>query len=164
MHCARPLSHGTRLEGTWFDRIAQYEARRGGEDRSAANLGTPEYVVFSPLPCWAQLDTTAYRQRIVELLRSAVDEGRRQHSGRPVLGRRAILEQHPHDEPLTHDRSPARAVHAATKAIRIMLRTAYRQIVDAYREASLKLRHGDRLVCFPAGAFPPPMPCLLLSG
>lgn len=80
------------------------------------------------------------------------------------LGRRAILEQHPHDVPLSRDCSPAPAVHAATKAIRTMLRAAYRQFVDAYREAALKLRRGDRLVRFPAGAFPPPMPCPTLSG
>jgi hypothetical protein len=30
VHCARALCHGTELEGTWFDRTAQYEARRRG--------------------------------------------------------------------------------------------------------------------------------------
>ena len=164
VHCARALCHGAELQGTWFDRTAQYEARRRGDSRSPADFGTPECVVFSPLPCWAELDPTAYRQRIVELVRSAADDARRQRGGRAVLGRRAILAQHPHDVPLTHERSPAPAVHAATKAIRTMLRAAYRHFVDAYREAALKLRRGDRLVRFPAGAFPPPMPCPTLSG
>jgi hypothetical protein len=50
-------------------------------------------------------------------VRAAVDEGRHHRAGRLVLGRRAILAQNPHDEPVTHDRSPAPAVHAATKAI-----------------------------------------------
>ncbi|HET9766333.1 MAG TPA: transposase [Thermoanaerobaculia bacterium] len=164
VHCARALCHGSELQGTWFDRTAQYEARRRGDSRSPADFGTPERVVFSPLPCWAHFDPAAFRQRIVELVRSAVDEGRRKRSGCAVLGRRAVLEQHPHDVPLTRDRSPAPAVHAATKAIRGMLRAAYRQFVDAYREAALKLRRGDRLVRFPAGAFPPPIPCPTLSG
>ena len=114
--------------------------------------------MFSPLPCWAQLDPAVYRQRVIELVRAAVDEGRDQRAGRPVLGRKAVLAQNPHDEPITHDRSPAPAVHAATKASRVMLRAAYRQFVAAYREAAARLRRGDRLVRFPSGAFPPPLP------
>lgn len=77
--------------------------------------------MFSPLPCWAQLDPAVYGRRVIELVRAAVDEGPHQRAGRPVLGRKAVLAQNPHDEPMTHDRSPAPAVHAATKAIRIML-------------------------------------------
>ena len=33
-----------------------------------------------------------------------------------------------------------------------MLHTAYYEFVAAFREAAMKLRHGDRLVRFPAGA------------
>lgn len=110
------------------------------------------------------LESGVYRQRVVELVRNAIEEGRRQRAGRPVLGRKAILNQHHHDEPLSHDRSPAPAVHAACKAIRVMLRAAYRQFVAAYREAALRLRRGDRLVRFPPGSFAPPLPCLTLSG
>jgi REP element-mobilizing transposase RayT len=164
VNCARALCQGAELRGTWFDRTSQYEARRRGESRSPADFGMPESVVFSPLPCWASLEPAVYRQRIIGLVRHTVEEGRHQRAGRPVLGRKAILGQHPHDEPFTHDRSPAPAVHAATKAIRIMLRTAYWQFVAAYREAALRLRRGDRLARFPAGAFPPPMPCLTRSG
>ena len=98
------------------------------------------------------------------LCERVVEEGRHQRAGRPVLGRKAILSQDPHDEPLTHDRSPAPAVHAATKAIRIMLRVAYWQFAAAYREAALRLRRGDRLVRFPPGAFPPAMPCPMPGG
>ena len=67
----------------------------------------------------------------------------------------------PHDKPLASDRSPAPLVHAATRAVRIMLRSAYYEFVAAFREAAIKLRRGDRL---PQGAFPPPMPCLIPTG
>jgi REP element-mobilizing transposase RayT len=164
VHCVRSLCHGSELHGTWFDRTAQYEARRRGDSHSPADFGMTECVVFSPLPCWAALEPAVYRQRIVDLVRNVTRECRRQRAGSPVLGRRAILGQDPHDEPLTHDRSPAPAVHAATKGIRAMLRAAYWQFVAAYREAALRLRRGDRLVRFPSGAFQPPMPSLTLSG
>jgi hypothetical protein len=55
-------------------------------------------------------------------------------------------------------------VHAASREIRIMLRVAYRQFVNAFREAAVRLRRGDRLVRFPEGAFPPPLPCLAGTG
>ncbi len=89
---------------------------------------------------------------------------RRQRDGRPVLGRKAIASQHPHDKPIHCDRSPAPLVHAASREIRIMLRVAYWQFVAAFREAAHRLRHGDRLVRFPTGAFPPPLPCLVPTG
>jgi hypothetical protein len=164
VHCARALCHGAELRGTWFDRTAQYEARRRGQSRSPADFGTAEHVAFSPLPCWASLSPAEYRQRVVDLVRNAILESRQQRAGRPILGRKTILSQHPHDQPLTHDRSPAPAVHAATKAIRVMLRAAYWQFVAAYREAARRLRRGDQLVRFPVGAFPPPMPCAIGGG
>jgi hypothetical protein len=34
----------------------------------------------------------------------------------------------------------------------------YAWFVAAYREASEKLRNGNRMVSFPTGSFPPPLP------
>lgn len=164
VHCAQALLAGVDLEGTWFDRTAAYQARRCGEDKSAADFATPERVVFSPLPCWTHLDPGLYRQRVAELVDRVIEEGRRERGGRPVLGKKAVLAQHPHDKPLHSDRSPAPMVHAATKAIHVMLRVAYWQFVAAFREAAHRLRRGDHLVRFPPGAFPPPMPCTVPTG
>jgi REP element-mobilizing transposase RayT len=166
VHCAAALLAGSDLEGTWFDRTACYEARRkGGDNRvHAADFATPERVAFTALPCWAHLQPAAYRGRVAELIRKIVEDARRNRSGRGVLGKRAILAQHPHDRPLSSDRSPAPLVHAATKAMRVVLRAAYYEFVAAFREAAMKLRRGDRLVRFPTGAFPPPMPCCLHTG
>jgi hypothetical protein len=123
-----------------------------------------EVVILTPLPCWAHLDPSAYRGRIAALIRGIVEDGRQERAGRPVLGKRAILAQHPHDKPLHSDRSPAPLVHAATRAMRRMLRAAYFEFVAAFREAAGKLRCGNRLVRFPEGAFPPPLPCSIPTG
>lgn len=159
VHCVRALCHGTELHGTWFDRTVEYEARRRGRSPSPSDVRVPERVVLSPLPCWALMEAASYRRRVAELVRNAAEQARLERQGRPVLGRKAILCQSPHEEPLTHDRSPAPAVHAATKAIRTMMRAGYWQFVATYREAALRLRRGDRLARFPDGAFPPPIPC-----
>jgi hypothetical protein len=164
VHCAAALLAGTDLEGAWLDRTACYEARHRGEDKTAADFSIPERVAFTPLPCWAHLQPAAYRFWVAELIRRIVEEARRNRSGRGVLGKRAILAQNPHDKPLHSDRSPAPLVHAATRAMRVMIRTAYYEFVAAFREAAMKLRRGDRFVPFPAGAFPPPMPCSLHPG
>jgi hypothetical protein len=55
-------------------------------------------------------------------------------------------------------RSPAPAVHAATKVVRRMLIGRYRAFVAAFRRAAECLRTGDYDVEFPQGCFPPPRP------
>ncbi|HEV7509198.1 MAG TPA: hypothetical protein VGS07_30255 [Thermoanaerobaculia bacterium] len=55
-------------------------------------------------------------------------------------------------------RSPAPRVHAATKAARRAFHEAYAAFVSAFREASEKLRRGDRYAPFPCGSFPPALP------
>ncbi len=164
VHCAHTLLTGAALEGTWFDRTAEYDARRRGEPVGSGDFATSERVVFSPLPCWSMADTGIYRERVAAIVRRIVEDGRQQRGGRAVLGKRAILAQDPHDRPLHSDRSPAPAVHAASKEIRVMLRAAYWRFADAFKEAAQRLRSGDRLVRFPPGAFPPPIPCAVPTG
>ena len=164
VHCAHALLTGGELEGTWFDRSAEYEARRRGEEFAHGDFATSERVVFSPLPCWALVDAGTYRERVAAIVRRIVEDGRHQRGGKAVLGKRAILAQDPHERPLHSDRSPAPAVHAASREIRVMLRAAYWQFADAFREAAHRLRCGDRLVRFPYGAFPPPIPCPVPTG
>ena len=164
VHCAHALLAGIALEGTWFDRTAEYEARRRGDVVRDGEFATSERVILSPLPCWSMVDAGIYRERVAAIVRRIVEDGRQQRGGRGVLGKRAILAQHPHDRPLHSDRSPAPAVHAASKEIRVMLRAAYWRFADAFREAAHRLRRGDRLVRFPLGAFPPPIPCAVPTG
>jgi hypothetical protein len=164
VHCAHALLSGCALEGTWFDRTAEYEARRRRERVAGARFASSEQVAFSPMPCWATLEDEEYRKRVAAIVDRIVEQGRTQREGRPVLGRRAILAQNPHDKAIQSERSPAPPVHAATREIRIMLRQAYWRFVDAYREAAHCLRCGDRLARFPPGAFPPPGPCLVPTG
>jgi REP element-mobilizing transposase RayT len=164
VHCAAALAEGVSLTGTWYDRTAESEARRRGEGIRQSDFAEAEQVVLTALPCWAALDGIAYRQRVTALVDRIIIEGKRERAGRPVLGRRAVLAQEPHEQPLRSDRSPGPLVHAASREIRIMLRAAYWQFVNAFREAAIRLRQGDRLVRFPEGAFPPPLPCLVGTG
>lgn len=79
-------------------------------------------------------------------------------SGRAPLGAEAIRKQNPHDRPVHTKKSPAPAVHTASKAVRKQMIAAYRLFVEAYREAAARWRGGDLTVQFPPGCFPPDGP------
>jgi hypothetical protein len=75
-----------------------------------------------------------------------------------VLGVKAILTRDPQHRPSSLARSPAPRVHAATKAARKAFYEIYAAFVGAFREASERLRRGDRYAPFPAGSFPSALP------
>ncbi len=78
--------------------------------------------------------------------------------GSQPLGVAAIRGQHPHDRPKRPKRSPAPLFHTVSSKVRYELWAAYAWFVAAFREASEKLRAGDRNAAFPAGSFPPALP------
>src|SRR6185312_150999 len=82
----------------------------------------------------------------------------RERTGASVLGIRAILACDPLHRPSALARSPAPRVHAATKAARRAFYEIYAAFVGAFREASERLRRGDRNAPFPTGSFPPALP------
>ena len=181
VHSVAALVDGKELVGVWTDRTAAYRARRrnpgllpGEATRASAELGrmtvarssearagknqTREVVSITPLPCWAHLTETERRRRVAELVDDIASAAKLARRGASVLGPEKILRQAPHQRPSLADRSPAPAVHAASKAVRIAMKAAYRAFLLAYRYAAEQLRKGDRLVWFPPGCFPPPLP------
>jgi hypothetical protein len=123
-------------------------------------FATLETLTLSPLPCWKHLPVETQRRLVAELIADIDREagGRREQTGSQVLGVPAILGQHPFDKPAKPKRSPAPRFHAASKRARRELYAAYALFLQAYRDASEKLRAGNRDVKFPAGSFPPALP------
>jgi hypothetical protein len=121
---------------------------------------TVETVTFSPIPCWAHLSPEVYRVRIAEMVESIEAEAarERERTGARVFGVKAILSCDPLHRPSSLARSPAPRVHAATKAARRAFYEIYAAFVGAFREASERLRRGDRNAPFPIGSFPPALP------
>ncbi|MGE5232612.1 MAG: transposase [Acidobacteriota bacterium] len=160
VHCVDALLEGKPLRGLWFDRSAEYEARRRGLEVSAHDFAAEETVTLSPLPCWRHLTASQTRARVADLLQEIEQDARRlqRASGREPLGADFIQRQNPHQEPLRSKRAPAPLVHAATKKARRALLDAYRIFVSAYRRAAESLRNGDLSAVFPEHCFPPPLP------
>ena len=100
---------------------------------------------------------------MVEAIESeAVSE--RERSGASVLGVKAILSRDPQHRPSSLARSPVPRVHAATKAARKAFHEIYAAFVSTFREASERLRRGDRNARFPSAAFHRLCPLLLDNG
>jgi Transposase and inactivated derivatives len=160
VHCARPLITGAAVEGVWFDRKLEYNARLRGKEPGPREFARTEDVVLTPLPCWSHLAPEAYRLRIAELVRQIEQSAAaaRQDSGMEPLGADGVRAQDPETRPRKLKKSPAPFVHAATKSARKAIREAYASFVAAFREAAEKLRAGDRSAAFPIGSFPPRLP------
>ena len=160
VHCVQALLTGEPLEGTWFSRTQEYNARNRGEEVSPRQFATTEIVELSPLPCWSHLSPEQHRARIAEIVESIIEEVevRRRETGQEPLGTAAILAQDPFDQPIKTKKSPAPLVHAISKRVRKELYEAYAWFVAAFREAAEKLRAGDRMARFPEGSFPPGLP------
>jgi putative transposase len=160
VHAVRALLEGEVLEGLWFDRTQEYLARRRGEKFDPLHFATRETLELDPLPCWKHLPEPERRLRIAALVEDIELEAatRRKKTGVRPLGPAAILAQNPHRQPKKTKKSPAPAIHAASKAVRRELWSAYSLFVAAYRDAAEKLKAGILDVVFPQGSFPPSLP------
>jgi len=160
VHCVDALLTGRPLEGTWFDRTQEYNARQRGEDVPFDRFATREILELDPLPCWKGLLPEQYRQRIAGLVEAiiATAAAHRKQSGREPAGAAAIRSQNPLTQPARTKRSPAPLVHAASKRMREEIYRMYAIFVAAFREAAEHLKAGDRSARFPEGSFPPGLP------
>jgi hypothetical protein len=161
VHCGRPLLTGKwEVEGTWFDRRMEYNARLRGKEPGEREFTRPEQVELSQLPCWKHLAPEKYQCRIAEIVRKIEDTAAaaRQESQIEPLGADEVWAQNPETRPKKLKKSPAPFVHAATKAARKAMWEAYVSFVAAFREAAEKLKAGDRNAIFPIGSFPPRLP------
>ena len=160
IHCARALTEGEPLEGTWFDRTQESAARRRGESVEKYKYATAEMVVLDSLPCWSHLPVEEQRRRAASLVEGINEKAaaRRKAAGIRPLGVAAVLAQDSLHRPARIKKSPAPLVHAATKAMRQLFWEGYALFLAAYRSAAERLKAGDPAPPFPAGCFPPALP------
>jgi REP element-mobilizing transposase RayT len=154
------ILRGRPVRGWWFDRSAEYEARRRGEAVSKYAHGEEVTLTLVPLPCWANMPGEGYRRRVSELVESIETETRNRlrDEGRSVVGEKRLLRQHPHDAPARLRRSPAPRFHAATASMRKALELGFHDFRVRYRQAAEDLRKAGRAADFPPGCFLPRPP------
>jgi REP element-mobilizing transposase RayT len=154
------LLTGEGIRGVWFDRTAEYDARRRGESVSKYDFAEEVGFDLVSLPCWRDLAPETRRERVAVLVREIEVRTRQRLSdeGRSPMGRGRILRQHPHDSPPRPGRSPAPRFHTASASMRKALERSFQEFRTWYRQASAELRAGRLGVEFPPGCFPPRLP------
>lgn len=160
VHVAKYFQRGDALSGWWFDRTKECGWRARGKEYETYELGNPETVVVSQLPCRTDTPAETYRQWVAEEIYEleAMAEREREREGSSVVGAKAVQRVKPHAAPDEIDHTPCPRVHAATKQAREAFHEAFVLFLQAYREASARLRQGARDVVFPDGCFPPAGP------
>lgn len=157
LHCATPLCDGSSIQGTWISRTAYWQARNRGEDVEPSQFGTDYEIQLEPMPCWEHLDDKVWRgfvrEMVEEIERETLQEHRRQRTA--PAGATAVCRRPPHYVPERQKKSPAPLFHVASKAAFEALRQALGDFLTMYRDASERLRAGERRVEFPPDCFPP---------
>ena len=159
-HCAKALSQGTTLPGIWFNRTAEYNARRRNKNFRPEDFAVHYQLKLAPLPCWKELPSETMQEYVGELLAQIEQETHQRHleEGTRPLGRRAILKAHPHSRPKRSKKSPAPLFHAFSRKVRSQMHLAYALFVESFREAVERLRRGEFPCGFPESSFPPAGP------
>jgi hypothetical protein len=151
------LLRGEPIRGVWFDRTAEYEARRSGERVAKYDCSEDLELDLVPLPAWSHLSASDIRQRVAAMVRTIEHDTRTRakQTGRSPLGPRRVCRQNPHATPEHVSRSPAPRFHAHDPSVRERLAEAIGEFLTAYRRASEALRRGDYDVAFPPCCFKP---------
>jgi REP element-mobilizing transposase RayT len=153
------LLEGAPLKGVWHDRTAEYLARQRGHRLVPEKLCIPEVIELSPLPCWVEESGANRRDLVRHLVAEIMADAR---ASKPNY-RKLLRGPRPTDRPRHSNRSPAPWFHCASKAVRLELRRAYSDFLDAYREAFRLLNDSIWSAAFPAGCFPPSRPFVTAS-
>ncbi len=160
-HCAKALSEGKPLTGIWFNRTAEYNARRRQSKRlKPKDFADHHTLHLAPLPCWRDLSPEVVKTYVTEMVEQIERETQERHDqeGTRPLGRRAIVKANPHSRPKRSKKSPAPSFHAYSRKVRRRFYQGYAAFVASFREAAAKLRAGEYPCGFPEGSFPPAGP------
>jgi hypothetical protein len=151
------LDGSMTLRGKWFNRTREYRARNAGIRQM---FEEDEEVRLSALPALEHLSQVKLQQTIRSVVEQIERDTLQMHraNGTMPAGPKWVMRQRPHRVPKSMKRSAAKKFLAAFGQSVDELRRAYREFVVRYREASLLLRSGDRMVAFPPGCFPPRLP------
>ncbi len=172
LHCAEALIDGKPMQGVWYARSEEYEARRQAQRKADRRGGIAEDidrgafmqhydVKLAPLPCWQDLPLATIRKKVSDMVIEIEAEAAAHRAELDIepLGMDTIRHQDPLSRSVNSKRSPKPLCHAASKEMRDRVKLAYRAFVEMFREASLKVKLGRVAeAVFPKHSFPPSLP------
>ena len=154
------LLGGGPVDAVWFNRTAEYEARRRGERFGKYEYAERYSFELAPLRCWDGLSRAEIRRRIEALIREIEREAteRRRTGDAKFLGPQGGPTSRPLGSAGSPKKSKAPRFHAHDRDVWINLQVEYREFRAAYEQASAAFRAGRLDVVFPSGSFPPALP------
>jgi putative transposase len=163
--CVHALLDDIPLQGLWYDRTAEWYARRRGEDFAEDEYAEKVEFELTPLPCWSGVDPAERRRRILVMVESIVQRTSESNlaRGRQPLGVARLQARHPHDHPKSTKKSPAPRCHTTERERWIRFVQEARAFRDMYSAAAERWLDGVRDVAFPPDCFPPPLTFMRVS-
>ena len=156
--CVHALLDGTPLTGTWYDRTAEWYARRRREDFAEDDYAEEVEFELVPLPCWSDVAPKERRRRALAMVEEIVERTRvsNRSKGRRPLGVAKVLGQHPHDHPESIKKSPAPRCHTTEPERWVRFAQETRAFMEEYCVAAQRWFEGVKDVVFPPDCSPPP--------
>ena len=156
-HCIHALTKGEKLRGVWFDRTAEYNARRRGISFDKYEFSTTYEVPLTPFPGWEGMEEPQRQHEIRKMVDeiTAENRARMEQEGKQPLGTHEVTLQGPHQQPLQTSKRPAPLCHTSIGTMRKGFRKLYREFVGNFRDAVERIRSGESAVRFPSASFPP---------
>ena len=157
--CVHALLDGTPLTGVWYDRTAEWYAKRRREEFAEDKYAQKVEFELIPMPCWSEVEPQERRRRILVMVEDIIERTHKtnQAKGRRPLGVTKILAQHPHDHPESIKKSPAPRCHTTQRERWIRYVQEARAFKDEYHAAAGRWLDGVTDVVFPPDCFPPPL-------
>ena len=145
------------LRGVWYNRTAEYEARRKGRKFHRHEFATRYEIEIDPLPMWVSLDKVEQKKRYVALIEKATQDGQMEARacGRNPKGADAVLRLSPDTRPEDTRRSAAPLCHADSREQYLSYRHAYRRFVEGYKDALVRWIETLREAEFPNNSLLP---------
>ena len=157
------LERGVLVKGVWFDRTAEYNKRRSGEDVKYGEFATEYPVVFSPLPSWQDFSEAEWRPRVTDLIHMIERDAAydRELNNIKIVGAAKVMAFSPLYRAPKQKRSRAPIALAATKTAFKKLKATILRHTYEFFVASSRLRSGVPNVEFPVFSFPPGQPMVI---
>ena len=167
IHSAKELLSGKKLKGSWFW-STPYGKKLNAQNRTKKKKSVRQrdfYITYEielkTIPAWQHLDAKEVRQRIREMVKDIVEEGRKARRGKKPLGAKAVckmpvstVSELP-DPPWFEDRKAMVCWPSTDREGTWTYVEAFYLFQSAFRRAAGKLKQGLLDVVFPSGSFRP---------
>ena len=155
--CIPELTRGKQRTFKWFHKSRYQLACLHRKNVNRKDFEEELPLTLTPFPHWEHLSKLQRQNLARETLDAANHSARVKRDGKPPLGLKKVLAQHPHTRPKHSKRSKRPWCHTTCPQLRKAFKKQYREFLQYYWEASELYIKGVYNAAFPPGTFKPPI-------